>query len=79
MQSELYSIRRTNLESATFDDKLRLMSLLDIKVCPSEDLKTVCIKTRLGADLREGRSGEKHCGKVLFAPPKLSIGRTPIA
>jgi hypothetical protein len=78
LKRELELLRRTNLESANFDDKLQLMVLLDIKVYPSEDLKTVRIRTGLGIDSSKTIPGSErdYCGKVLFAPPKGSIGRT---
>jgi hypothetical protein len=69
LKSELESLRRANLESASFDDKLRLMSMLDIRVCPSEDLTTVRIKTRIGVDSNGEGGDQNHCRKVLFAPP----------
>ena len=76
LKRELESLRQTNLESTIFDDKLRLMALLDIKVYPSEDLKTVRIKTGLCINSSEvpPSSEQDYCGKVLFAPP-LVIGR----
>jgi hypothetical protein len=77
LKNELESLRRANLESASFDDKLRLMSMLDIRVCPSEDLTTVRIKTRIGVDSNGKGGDQNHCRKVLFAPPMISIGRTP--
>lgn len=79
LKRELELLRRTNLGSACFDDKLRLMGLLNIKVYPSEDLKTVRIRTGLGINSSEVTAGSEQdcCGKVLFAPPRVSIGRTP--
>jgi hypothetical protein len=71
------SLKRANLDSASFDDRLRLMSMLDIKVYPSEDLKTVRIKTRLGIDSSQVSDSPNYCGKVLFAPLGVLIGRTP--
>lgn len=68
LKSELESLRRKNLESATFDEKLQIMGLLDIKVHPSEDLRTVRIKTGFGIDW-DKESNQTYCGKVTFAPP----------
>jgi hypothetical protein len=64
-------LRQTNLESASFDDRLQLIVLLDIRIYPSEDLKTVRIRTELGIDSSEAVPGNErdYYGKALFAPP----------
>lgn len=49
-KQELESLRKNNLETATFEDKIKLLGLLNIKVYPSEDLKTVRIKTGFDFD-----------------------------
>jgi len=51
------------------------MGLLNIKVYPSEDLKTVRIRTGLGINSSEMTTGSEqdYCGKVLFAPLKGTI------
>lgn len=66
LKRELELLRRTNLESAGFDNKRQLMGLLNIKVYPTEDLKTVRIRTGLGIDSREviPDSERDYCGKV---------------
>jgi hypothetical protein len=76
---ELESLRKSNLDTATFEDRLHLLRLLNIRVYPSEDLKTVRIKTGLDVDSDYVASGDdqNHCGKVIFEPPKVTIGRTP--
>ncbi|MBM4461940.1 MAG: hypothetical protein FJ012_01215, partial [Chloroflexi bacterium] len=71
IRAQLESLRHRNLESAGFDEKLQLLGVLDIRVYPSEDLKTVRIKSGLGFAAHELTSGseQNHCGKVIFAPP----------
>jgi hypothetical protein len=75
---ELESLRKNNLETASFEDKLQLLRLLNIRVYPSEDLKTVRIKTGLGIDSNYIASGDnqENCGKVIFEPPKGSLPGT---
>ena len=78
LKHKLGLLRHENLESAGFDEKLQMMGLLDIKVYPSEDLKTVRIKTGLGIGAGEAtEKGQDNCGKVLFVPPNGTIPRTP--
>ena len=74
---ELESLRKINLDTATFEDRLHLLRLLNIRVYPSEDLKTVRIKTGLDVDSDYVASGDdqNHCGKVIFEPLRASTGR----
>jgi len=80
-KQELKSLRTNNLENATFEDKIKLLGLLNIRIYPSEDLKTVRIKTGfdIGPDSNNPEDDQNHCGKVIFEPPRVSIGRTPIS
>ncbi|MDP2918644.1 MAG: recombinase family protein [Dehalococcoidia bacterium] len=75
---ELDSLRKANLDEASFEDRLQLLRLLNIRVYPSEDLKTVRIKTGLDVDSNYTEAGgsQDHCGKVIFEPPKGTIPRT---
>ena len=68
---ELESLRKSNLETATFEEKLHLLRLLNIRVHPSEDMKTVRIKTGLDiySDYVALGDDQNHCGKVIFEPP----------
>jgi hypothetical protein len=77
-RKELESLRDGNLKTASFEDKLRLLRLLNIRVYPSEDLKTVRIKTGFDVDSRDIASGnnQNHCGKVIFEPPSWIKGKT---
>jgi len=68
LRQRLESIRHTNLKSASFEEMVQMIGLLDIKVYPSEDLKTVRIASRIGVNPDSVDYNEKHCGKVLFAP-----------
>lgn len=79
LKRELEVLRRINLESASFEDKLKIFGLLDIKVYPSEDLKTVRIGSKLGitsSNISSPDNEQNYCGKVLFAPPEGLISRT---
>lgn len=75
LNHEFASLRRTNLESASFDDKLQLKKLLDLNVYPSVDLKTVRVRIRLSSNPGE-RSAQNDNGKILVAPPVGTIPRT---
>jgi hypothetical protein len=48
LKRKLELLRHQNLEQASFAEMIELLGLLDIKVYPSEDLKTVRIRTGLG-------------------------------
>lgn len=76
LRQRLESIRHANLESASFDERVQMLGLLDIKVYPSEDMKTVRIASRIGANPDSVNDDQGHCGKVLFAPLVVSIGGT---
>ncbi len=82
MRDELKSLRDRNLDEATFDEKLEIVTRLGIKVYPSVDLKSMRVVCRLnleprqsadrggGIDSREIQSdGESECGKVMFGSP----------
>ncbi|HXY74936.1 MAG TPA: hypothetical protein VEH58_06395, partial [Dehalococcoidales bacterium] len=78
-RQELQSLRENNLNNATFEEKLNLIRLLNIRVYPSEDLKTVRIKTGfdLGPDNTGSDNDQNHCGKVIFEPPNFSNSKYP--
>jgi hypothetical protein len=59
----LESIRDTNLENATQDEKRNLIAQLGIKVYPSEDGKVIRIASNLQTS---------HCG-IDLSPQKMSI------
>jgi hypothetical protein len=71
-KEELESLRQDNLKTATFEDRMRLLRLLNIRVYPSEDLKSVRIKTGLNieSDYVNLGDNQENCGKVIFEPPK---------
>ncbi len=93
MKEELKALRDRNLDEATFEEKLNIISRLGIKVYPSEDLRTMRVICQLNLqwaysdNQREGpeilkpkavggREQRIGCGKVSFAPPFCSEGRT---
>lgn len=71
LRHELKALSQKNLKEAAFDEKCNLISKLDIRVYPSEDLKAIHIKC--GINLRAKRESEAtataECGKIIFAPP----------
>ncbi len=94
LRQELKFLRDKNLEQATFEDKLDIITKLGIKVHPSEDLKSMKVACQLNLEqaqpkeLIDGKKPVKlhvrgehelnnECGKVMLAPPKGTIPRTP--
>ena len=53
LRQELKSLGEKNLDEATFEDKRDILSKLDIRVYPSEDLKTVKVKCGLSLDIED--------------------------
>jgi len=76
LKRQLEELRHINLESASFEDKFNIIRLLNVRVFPSEDLKTMRIK--VGLDTHQyGEDGTQNaCGKVLYAPPRIPIRKT---
>lgn len=61
-----------NLEGATFEEKRDIVNKLDIRVCPSEDLKTMQIKCGLKLMVEGDKKGpvsEDGCRIVVFGLP----------
>ena len=80
----LSALRSRNLDEATFDEKLEVVSNMGIKVYPSEDLKSMKVHCELNLDPpdskpkggspvsphNQGHGGsELKCGIVPYAPP----------
>ena len=91
LREELKTLRNSNLEQATFEEKLELVTRLGIQVFPSEDLTSMRVKCSLGFRPPEMMSdrieptrpenGESdkaisECGIVPSAPPVCTKGRT---
>ena len=66
------AVKERNLNEATFEEKRNLISMLGIKIYPSEDLKTVRIKG--GINMKIDNTGE--CGKIFSGGVGVTIGRT---
>ena len=64
-----------NLDEATFEEKREVISKLDIKIYPSEDLKAMRIKcgVNLTCEDIDNGNGAVHCGKIIFGPPPVSF------
>ena len=88
LQGALQELRDKNLDDASFDSKLELISRLSIKVYPAEDLKTMkvlcevdlnidSVNQRVNIPRIEKDSERANCGIVSSAPPKVTVGRTP--
>jgi len=60
------------LEDATFEEKRDILNKLDIRVFPSEDLKTMRVKCGLKLTVKDdnnGSVGKDRCGIVMFGLP----------
>ncbi|MBI4301221.1 MAG: hypothetical protein HY664_01265 [Chloroflexi bacterium] len=57
MREELKALRDRNLDHATFEDKLDIISKLGMKVYPSEDLKSMKVACQLNLDQVHSDSG----------------------
>ncbi len=68
---QLKALRERNLEDASFEDKLDMITKLGIRVYPSEDLKTM--RVTCGLNLQFEHDGEDEnaveCRKVMFGSP----------
>lgn len=78
LRQELKALAERNLDEATFDEKREVISKLDIKIYPLEDLKTMRIKcgVNLTCEDIDNGNGAVHCGKIIFVPPRVTIGET---
>ncbi len=84
LKQELRALRDRNLDRATFEEKVKVVTKLGIEVYPAEDLRTMRVKCRLGhGESDDTKSGPPHssvpsearelpeeCGIVSFAPPQ---------
>ena len=66
MREELKALRDRNLDEATFEEKLEIISKLGIKVYPSEDLKSMRVVCQL--DLQQVQSDRQSSKLDLISP-----------
>jgi len=69
VKHELQKLAEKNLEEATFEDKRDIINKLDVRVYPTEDLKTMRIKCGLNLDMEADGSASTQnngCGIVMF-------------
>jgi hypothetical protein len=57
LKRELQKLAEKNLDEATFEEKRDVINKLDIRVYPTEDLKTMRIKCGLDLDVKADGSG----------------------
>ena len=79
LRDELKRMAERNLEQATFQEKLDIITKLGIRIYPSDDLKTVKIKCGLNLDLEntDGLPDTGGCRIVTFGLPCCIKSRTP--
>jgi hypothetical protein len=68
LRLELKAFAEKKFEEATFEEKQDIISKLNIKAYPSEDLKTMRVKC--GVNFVPEDSDNIQCGKIIFAPLK---------
>ena len=83
LKAELRAIRDGNLDKASFEEKVEVVTKLGIEVYPAEDLRTMRVKCRLGSGgsddsgkapqnggpAEEAGEVTEECGIVSYAPP----------
>ena len=55
---ELHALRNRNLDEATFEERLEVISKFGVKVYPSEDLKSMKVECKLNLTPTNTRQGE---------------------
>lgn len=78
LRQKLRALAEKNLDGATFEERRDIVSKLDVKIYPSEDLKTMRVRCGVNLVWDDIDDTPVQCGKIIFAPPGVSIGRTPI-
>ncbi len=73
LRQELNNLVEKSLDEATFEGKRDILNKLDIRVYPSEDLKTAKIKCGLSLDIedKDEIAGEDGCRIVVSGLPRL--------
>jgi hypothetical protein len=72
LRRDLRALAERNLNEATFEERQDVISKLDVRIYPSEDLKTIRIKCRINftCEDKANEGGAVQCGKIIFGPPK---------
>lgn len=70
LKQELIALRNGNLTNVSFEDRLELVSLLGIRIMPSEDLKSRKICCNLNWGNATGKEGNSGYAKVTFGGAK---------
>ena len=63
-------VHADNLRNADFEDKVRVLSILDVKVYPSENLDSIAITCAVNLGGLDGQSGQVSCHNTSIASPK---------
>ena len=92
IRQELRELRDRNLDGATFEERVEVVTKLGIEVYPAEDLKSMKVRCRIGhgiptereqgpVDPTEPESGldPAGCGIVSYAPPQWHVRRVHCA
>jgi site-specific DNA recombinase len=76
LRKGLKDLARKNMDKADFEERLDIITKLDVKVYPSEDLRTMRVRCGLNITRVDVDDSATQCGKIIFGPPKVSAGRT---
>jgi len=70
VRAQLRSFAQKNLEAASFDQKEELIRKLDVRVHPSEDLRTLRVRCGVGINWVSSDGPPSQCEKIIFGPPE---------
>ena len=83
MREELKALRDRNLDEATFNEKLDIVSKLGVKIYPSEDLKSMQVVCQLNleqvqSDNKRGRTKPNEKQAYRKCEPAIGCGKVHI-
>ena len=76
LRQKLRALAEKNLDGATFEERRDIVSKLDVKIYPSEDLKTMGVRCGVNLVWDDIDDTPVQCGKIIFAPPGMPLAYT---
>ena len=71
VKAALAKVHANNLRNANFEDKVRVLNILNVKVYPSENLDGIGVTCAVDLTQFDGHSGQISCHNNSIASPKL--------
>ena len=71
IEAALAKVHADSLRNATFEDKVRVLNILDVKVYPSENLDAIGVTCAVNLNGLDGQAGQVSCHNTSIASPKL--------